>query len=56
MILGTGTVRGFAVTLTIGILASMFTALVITRIFMEILIDWTRGKIFKRLGGGEVQA
>ncbi|HHU82927.1 MAG TPA: protein translocase subunit SecD [Firmicutes bacterium] len=56
LFLGTGTVRGFAVTLTIGILASMFTALVVTRVFMEILINRNPGKIFKRLGGGEVQA
>jgi preprotein translocase subunit SecD len=56
LFLGTGTVRGFAVTLTIGILTSMFTALVVTRVFMEILIDRNPGKIFKRLGGGEVQA
>lgn len=56
LILGTGTVRGFAVTLTIGILASMFTALIVTRIFMEILVDRKPERIFKRLGGGEVQA
>ena len=56
LVLGTGTVRGFAVTLTIGILASMFTALVVTRIFMEIVVDRNPEKTFKRLGGGEVQA
>lgn len=33
--LGTGPVKGFAVTLTIGILASMFTAVVITKIFLR---------------------
>jgi preprotein translocase subunit SecD len=32
---GSGPVRGFAVTLTIGILASMFTALVLTRLIFE---------------------
>ncbi|MGE5551691.1 MAG: protein translocase subunit SecD [Bacteroidota bacterium] len=36
---GYGAVRGFAVTLTIGILVSMFTALFVTRLFMEMLID-----------------
>ena len=56
LVLGTGTVRGFAVTLTIGILVSMFTALVVTRIFMEIAVDRNPEKLFKRLGGGEVQA
>lgn len=36
---GTGTIRGFAVTLTIGILASMFTALTLTRMMMNMLVD-----------------
>lgn len=34
---GTGPVRGFAITLALGVLISMFTAIVITRM----LIDWT---------------
>ena len=32
---GTGPILGFAVTLSIGILSSMFTALVMTRVIME---------------------
>ena len=36
---GTGPIRGFAVTLTIGLLASMFTAIVVTRVIFEILLD-----------------
>ncbi|HET8540938.1 MAG TPA: protein translocase subunit SecD [Anaeromyxobacter sp.] len=32
---GSGPVRGFAVTLTIGLLASMFTSIVVTRVIME---------------------
>jgi len=32
--LGTGSIKGFAVTLIIGILTSMFTAIVITRLFL----------------------
>ncbi len=32
---GTGPVRGFAVTLTLGILASMFTAIFVSRIFFD---------------------
>ena len=36
---GTGTIRGFAVTLTIGILASMFTALTLTHMMMNMLVD-----------------
>jgi len=34
---GTGPVRGFATTLSIGIIASMFTALVVTRLVMDLL-------------------
>lgn len=35
---GTGPIRGFAVTLTIGLLSSIFTALVVTRVILEILV------------------
>jgi SecD/SecF fusion protein len=35
---GTGAIKGFAVTLTIGILASLFTAVVVTRTIFEILL------------------
>lgn len=35
---GTGPVRGFAVTLTIGLLSSMFTALIVTRAILEMLV------------------
>lgn len=35
---GTGGVRGFAVTLGIGILASMFTAIVVTRLFLDLVV------------------
>jgi preprotein translocase subunit SecD len=34
---GSGPVRGFAVSLTIGLLASMFTSIVVTRVIMEFL-------------------
>ncbi|MBU0478643.1 protein translocase subunit SecD [bacterium] len=33
---GTGPIRGFAVTLTLGILASMFTAIVVTRVILDL--------------------
>lgn len=36
---GTGTIQGFAVTLMIGIAASLFTAIVITRVIFDILIE-----------------
>jgi len=35
---GTGPVRGFAVTLTIGLLSSLFTALIVTRTVLEALV------------------
>ena len=34
---GTGPIKGFAITLTIGILASMFTALVVTRLLFDLV-------------------
>lgn len=42
---GTGPIRGFAVTLSIGILASMFTALFMTRTIFDLLIS--RGWVTK---------
>ncbi|MDD5594463.1 MAG: protein translocase subunit SecD [Candidatus Margulisbacteria bacterium] len=39
---GTGTIKGFAITLTVGILASMFTALTLTHMMMNMIVD---GKI-----------
>jgi preprotein translocase subunit SecD len=36
---GTGPVRGFAVTLALGIIASMFTAIFVTRTFYMIYLD-----------------
>ena len=42
---GTGPIRGFAVTLTIGLIASMFTAVVVTRVIFELLLraGWLTG-------------
>jgi protein-export membrane protein SecD len=40
--LGTGTIKGFAVTLSVGIVASMFTSLTITHMMMDMSVD---GKI-----------
>jgi SecD/SecF fusion protein len=37
---GTGPIRGFAVTLSIGLLASLFTAIVVTRAIFELLIKF----------------
>jgi preprotein translocase subunit SecD len=38
--LGTGTIKGFAITLIAGILVSMFSAITITKFFMDLLVDW----------------
>ncbi|MCP4683264.1 MAG: SecD/SecF family protein translocase subunit, partial [Desulfobacterales bacterium] len=43
---GTGPVRGFAVTLSIGIIASLFTAIFVTRIIFDLVyIRWRKKKI-----------
>jgi len=42
--LGSGPVRGFAVTLTVGILASMFTAVTVTRMMVAYWLRWARPK------------
>ena len=43
---GTGPIKGFAVTLSIGILASMFTAVVMVKLLFE-LVYLTRSKLHK---------
>jgi preprotein translocase subunit SecD len=43
--LGTGTIKGFAVTLSVGIVASLFTALTITHMMLEMSVD---GKIITK--------
>lgn len=40
--LGAGPVRGFAVTLGLGILTSMFSALVVTKLILQSWLDWRR--------------
>ena len=35
---GTGAVRGFAVTLSLGVLASLFTALILSRLIFDFLL------------------
>jgi len=42
--LGSGPVRGFAVTLTVGILTSMFTAVTVTRMMVAFWLRWARPK------------
>lgn len=45
---GTAQVKGFAVTLSIGILASMFTAIFVTRTFIELMADKDPEKLGRR--------
>jgi protein-export membrane protein SecD len=45
--LGTGFVKGFAVTLVIGVLVSMFTAVLITRTLLSFLVgEWIENKLW----------
>ena len=44
MTMGTGPVKGFGVTLTVGICASMFTALVVTRLVFDVFRNFGAGK------------
>jgi SecD/SecF fusion protein len=43
MYMGTGSIKGFGVALTIGVAASLFTALVVTRLIFDFLVD--RGRL-----------
>ena len=36
---GTGPIQGFAITLTMGIITSMFTALMLTRLLINLWLD-----------------
>jgi preprotein translocase subunit SecD len=48
--LGSGSIKGFAVTLSIGILCSMFTAITFTRYFLKTLVDSGMAKNTKLYG------
>ena len=43
-VFGNGSVKGFAVTLSIGIMSSMFTAILLTRMLISIWLKKTRPK------------
>ena len=43
-VMGSGTVKGFAVTLGIGVVTSVFTAIFITRLIVELWMGWSRPK------------
>ena len=42
--LGSGPVKGFAVTLTIGIVTSVFTAIFLTRLLIVLWLEWRKPK------------
>ncbi|MFH1857315.1 MAG: protein translocase subunit SecD [Candidatus Omnitrophota bacterium] len=46
---GSGPIRGFGVTLTLGLIASMFTAIFVTRVIFDLLIEWKILKSFRML-------
>jgi len=47
--LGTGPVRGFAVTLILGILTSIFTAIVVTRVFVDLVLESSLARYIQSL-------
>jgi preprotein translocase subunit SecD len=47
---GTGTIKGFAVTLLIGLFTSLFTAIVITRLLLKIAVRMEISKDPKMYG------
>jgi len=49
MFMGTGPVKGFGITLTIGVTVSMFTALVVTRLIFDVMLDKNMLKGMKML-------
>ena len=54
IIFGTGPVKGFGVTLTIGVFSTMFCALIVTRMILEFLIEGDVIKKFPMLIGSRV--
>jgi len=45
---GAGAVRGFAITLALGVVINMFTAITVTRTFMRLVFDWFGDKLETR--------
>lgn len=48
-VFGSGAIRGFAITLSAGIIISMFTALVVTRLIFDLTVSETRTKPYRML-------
>jgi len=44
---GAGMVRGFAITLALGVVINLFTAITVTRTFMRVAFDWSGDKLVK---------
>jgi preprotein translocase subunit SecD len=42
---GAGAVRGFAITLALGVIINMFTAITVTRTFMRLVFEWLGEKV-----------
>jgi preprotein translocase subunit SecD len=42
---GAGAVQGFAITLALGVIINMFTAITVTRTFMRLFFDWLGDKL-----------
>jgi preprotein translocase subunit SecD len=42
---GAGTVKGFAVTLALGVIINLFTAIIVTRTFMRLVFGWLGEKV-----------
>jgi preprotein translocase subunit SecD len=47
--LGTGPVRGFAITFILGILTSIFTAIVVTRVFIDVVLETSLARYIQSL-------
>lgn len=50
LIFGTGPIKGFAITLTLGIIISMFTAIVVSKNLLEVMLDKNPDKYVKYFG------
>jgi protein-export membrane protein SecD len=55
-VMGTGSIRGFAVTLIISILSSMFTAIYVSRVLMEVVIATRFGAYAKLFLGARPES
>ncbi len=43
---GSGPIKGFSITLGVGIITSVFTAIYVTRLFILMYLNWVRPKAF----------